>query len=383
MIKIRIFRAQALARLKWLSSGDVGGLVVAAVIVGASLIAGDSEDHGTLSSLPVTGGDVDKSSVGEAPDPFPVRADAGAVPSVLAATPRARISPAAIRAADVSLRSASRHPANLFQLPRSVKNALVFDLQDNRMHVYEVGGEGPRSIGDYFVAVGKKGIWKLREGDEKTPIGIYFVSSYIPGDSLPAIYGVGAFPISYPNAWDRRLGRTGSGIWIHGTDKDDESLLPQSSRGCLTLRNADFMTLSQFVRIRRTPVIVSDTVQWTLPVDLESDRASLAAAVETWRRDWESLNTDSYLRHYSAEFRTDSMNIKAWTAYKRRVNSAKKFIRVGVDDVGIYAYPGEQGLYLVTFEQSYKSNNYQARRWKHQYWRREAGDWRIVQESGV
>ncbi len=274
-----------------------------------------------------------------------------------------------------------QQPSNLFQLPPSVQNALVFNLRDNRMHVYEAGDGSATPIGDYFVAVGKNGIEKSREGDEKTPVGIYFVSSYIPGDSLPAIYGVGAFPITYPNVWDRRLGRTGSGIWIHGTDKDDSSLLPQSSRGCLTLRNADFMTMSQFVRIRRTPVIVSDTVEWSTPAELEVERTGLSSAVETWRRDWESRDVGAYFRHYSEDFRTDSMDRESWTAHKRRVSSSKTYIRIGVDDVGIYAYPGEPDLFLVTFEQSYVSNNFRGRKWKQQYWRREAGDWRIVHES--
>ncbi len=373
MVRIRILRAQAAARARWLGSESLGGFMVAIAIVGASLFgSGDAEDgssagetfgsppaevHGVSVEQPVAGdgGTVRDASRGAAPTSL--RAD-GSAPDL-------------------------GHPFNLLQLPSAVKNALVFDLRDNRMHIYEATDGGSTPIGDYFVAVGKNGIDKSREGDEKTPVGIYFVSSYIPGASLPAIYGIGAFPISYPNAWDRRLGRTGSGIWIHGTDKDEVSLLPLSSRGCLTLRNADFMTLSQFVRIRRTPVIVSDTVQWTSPAALEVDRTSLAATIEAWRRDWESRDADAYFRHYSRDFRTDSMDRGTWTAYKRRVNSAKTYIRVEVDDVGIYAYPGESELFLVTFEQGYQSNNFRARKWKHQYWRREAGDWRIVHESGV
>ncbi len=343
--------------------------MVAAAIVGASLLGiGDAEERSSSSGA----------SAKPLPPP-PVAAEAGAGPNAGTQTrdrPLAGV-PATEPGAGLG------HPSNLFQLPGSVKNALVFDLQDNRMHIFETGAGDPEPIGDYFVAVGKNGIEKRREGDEKTPVGIYFVSSYIPGDTLPAIYGVGAFPISYPNAWDRRLGRTGSGIWIHGTDKDEASLLPQSSRGCLTLRNADFMTLSQFVRIRRTPVIVSDKVTWTAPAELEADRASLATAIEAWRSDWESLDNDAYFRHYSPHFRTDDMNRAAWTRYKRRVNSSKTYIEVGVEDLGIYAYPGESELFLVTFEQRYRSNNFRGRKWKHQYWQREAGDWRIVHESGV
>ncbi len=399
MVRIRILRGQAAARVRSLRSRGFGGLVVAATIIAASLISQGNVGNRSSSSSVATfaapalvagtavaaaGGPPEEGAherdpsaearIGEArpaearPGKAPVATRVGAVRAPAATSPPAR---------------RGSHPSNLFQLPSSVQSALVFDLRDNRMHIYEAGAGSAAPIGDYFVAVGKNGIEKRREGDEKTPIGIYFVSSYIPGDGLPAIYGVGAFPITYPNAWDRRLGRTGSGIWIHGTDKDEASLLPQSSRGCLTLRNADFLTLSQFVRIRRTPVIVSDAVRWTTPAELEADRASLAAAVETWRGDWESRNTGAYFRHYSPSFGTDSMALAAWKAHKRRVNSSKSYIRIGVDDLGIYAYPGEPGLFLVTFEQRYVSNNFRGQKLKHQYWRREAGDWRIVHESGA
>ncbi len=365
--------------------------MVAVAIIGASLFgsgdAGDGSTSSASSSIAPNEAELPAGEILSAGPPTEIH-DGSIERPVAAGGGSARaadgsLGPIGKRSASPDASPGREHPYNLFQLPSSVKNALVFDLRDNRMHIYEAGAAGSTSIGNYFVAVGKNGIEKRREGDEKTPVGIYFVSSYIPGASLPAIYGVGAFPISYPNAWDQRLGRTGSGIWIHGTDKDEASLLPQSSRGCLTLRNADFMTMSQFVRIRRTPVIVSDAVSWTSPAELEADRANLAAAVEAWRGDWESLNTDAYFRHYSEEFRTDSMDRATWTAHKRRVNSAKSYIRIGVEDVGIYAYPGEPELFLVTFEQRYQSNNFRARKWKHQYWRREADDWRIVHESGI
>lgn len=79
---------------------------------------------------------------------------------------------------------------------------------------------------DYYISVGKGGGDKRREGDEKTPIVVYRVSSYLPGSSLPDMYGPGAFPIDYPNPWDRKLGRTGSGIWLHGTESERFSRAP-------------------------------------------------------------------------------------------------------------------------------------------------------------
>ena len=366
MVAIRILRGKIVAWGRSLLVSDLESVACALILLVAFAVPGEDHDESAGTSRSVA--------------PVPVE-PLGVPPVVPTASidPLERVLENGSEAA-AGERSGS-HPEHLLQLPASAESALVFDLQDHRMHLFASARGSAVHRGDYFVAVGKNGIDKQREGDEKTPVGIYFISSYIPGASLPAIYGVGAFPINYPNAWDRRLGRTGSGIWIHGTDKDDESLLPESSRGCLTLRNADFETLFGQARIRTTPVIVSDSVSWTEPEELEADRAGLAAAIEAWRQDWESLDTDSYLRHYSPAFRTNSMSRRAWVAHKRRVNRSKSYIRIGVEDVGIYAYPGEPGLFLVTFEQHYRSDNFANRKWKQQYWRREEGEWRIVHEG--
>lgn len=246
-------------------------------------------------------------------------------------------------------------PSNLLQLPASTDTALVVELESNRLFVFDNDGPPPIRSSEYFVDIGKSGGDKRREGDEKTPVGIYFPSSFLPAKTLPAIYGAGAFPINYPNTWDRRLGRTGSGIWIHGTDKDEESLTPQSSRGCLARRAAARIGALR----RRAP-----------------------ATVEDWRQDWESRDTEAYLEHYSPSFRSEGMSRERWVAHKRRVNAAKTFIRVILDEVGIYGYPDEEDLVLVTFRQEYRSNNFKRTGWKLQYWRLEEGAWRIVHEGG-
>lgn len=289
--------------------------------------------------------------------------------------------PVAESGIDEPLPAAGQVPVHLLRLPDSVDSALIFDLLDNHMYLYRKNGSGLTLANDAFVAVGKNGIDKQREGDEKTPVGIYYASRFIPGATIPAIYGAGAFPINYPNTWDRLLGRTGSGIWIHGTDKDGDSLLPLSSRGCLTMRNDDFLTLARHLELKHTPVVVSRQVTWASPATVQADRDSLAGAIETWRRDWESLDTERYLRHYSPSFSTSDMDLAAWSAYKRRVNSNKTFVQVELSELGLYRYPGEPELYMATFRQSYRSSNFNARRSKHQFWRRENGEWRIVHEG--
>ncbi|MEM7584188.1 MAG: L,D-transpeptidase family protein [Acidobacteriota bacterium] len=362
MIELKILCGKILAWRRGVRGNDLGSVLLLAALMLVSAF-----DEGDSDSVPT-----------EPPAASPAT-------DVVPQAPAGQDQPTGPKASSTP----GQHPNHLLKLPASAPGALVFDLVDYRMHLFARRDDSDAAseletveVGNTFVAVGKQGLYKAREGDEKTPLGIYFVTSYIPGDELPAIYGVGAYPLDYPNTWDRRRDRTGSGIWIHGTDKDEESLLPKSSRGCLTLHNHDFETLEDLVEIRRTPVIVSDRVDWVDPAEVAAMRDGLAAAIEAWRQDWESLDTDRYLSHYSRDFRTDSMNLRRWSSHKRRVNANKSYIRVGIDDLGIYAYPGEPGLYLVTFDQSYESSNYRAVRWKQQYWRREDGTWRIVHEVG-
>jgi hypothetical protein len=71
-------------------------------------------------------------------------------------------------------------------------------------------------------------------------------------------------------------------------------------------------------------------------------------------------------------------------AHKRRVNASKRFIRVALEDLSAFGYPGERDLVVVSFQQTYNSDNFSNRSRKRQYWRREAhGQWRIVYEGTV
>ena len=282
---------------------------------------------------------------------------------------------------DVGMPAPGEAPAALLELPPSVETALVIDAQANSLYHFENVEGKPRLEREYYVAIGKAGADKRREGDERTPIGLYFVESYLPGRNLPPIYGSGAFPLDYPSAWDKRLGRTGSGIWIHGTDKTDSELVPRSSRGCLTLRDGDFVDLEDSVQIGNTPVIIARSMRWLETDQAERNRSELRAAIEAWRQDWESLDTDAYLSYYHEDFRADGMNLSRWKAHKRRVNAAKKSISVTLSDVGLYEHPDTEGLFVASFKQEYDSDNFRSVREKLQYWTQTEDGWQVIQEA--
>lgn len=128
---------------------------------------------------------------------------------------------------------------------------------------------------------------------------------------------------------------------------------------------------------------MSRAVEWVSPGDLAERRASIRGALEQWRNDWESLDTERYLSHYSESFRGDQLDRAGFAARKRRANDAKTSIRVGLDDVGIYGYPGEHELVLVEFLQRLEGSDSRSAGRKRQHWRREKGRWKIVYEGGA
>lgn len=276
-----------------------------------------------------------------------------------------------------------RIPRYLLQMDPAQSNAIVVDAGRSRVYVYENAGGTPRLVQDFYSTLGKNGVDKLREGDRKTPLGVYHVTARIAGSKLPDLYGWGAFPISYPNEWDRIAGRTGYGIWLHGVPSDTYARAPRASDGCVALANTDIAELAKRVQVGLTPVIIADQIEWTTPAASRDERKAFMDQLEAWRKDWESRDADSYLAHYAREFRSDGMDIAAWGTHKRRVNAAKSWIKVSLDNVSVLRNPGQKPLMVVSFDQDYRSSNLAQRTRKRQYWTMEDGRWRIAYEAPV
>lgn len=179
-------------------------------------------------------------------------------------------------------------------------------------------------------------------------------------------------------------GRNGHGIWLHGTPSDTYSRAPWATDGCVVLTNEDLARLSKYVDVNHTPVVIGQAVEWRPPDQWEAERESFLAAFAKWKSDWESLDTNRYLANYSRNFRSENRDFATWTARKRLVNAGKTWVKVGVNDVSIFEYPGSQAnLMMISFEQDYRSNNLSNRTFKRQFWARENGQWRIVHEAVV
>jgi murein L,D-transpeptidase YafK len=274
-------------------------------------------------------------------------------------------------------------PRYLLQMRDDQKYAIVVDTRKSRLYLYQNKDGRPRFVADYYFTQGKEGSDKFKEGDKRTPIGVYHVTSSLPRKKLPDFYGSGAFPINYPNEWDKRSGRTGHGIWLHGTPSDTFSRPPRASDGCVVLTNADLDALARNLQVGLTPVIISPDVEWLSFDDWQAERTSLNRRMEEWRADWESRDVEKFLRHYSKRYESGNQKFAEFAAQKRQVNTSKTWIKVKLDNVSMFRSPGKEEMVVVTFEQAYRSNNLSNQMKKRQYWMREDGEWKIVHESAA
>jgi len=184
---------------------------------------------------------------------------------------------------------AQRLPRAILQLHPGQKHALLVDSRHSRLYVFENVGGRPQYLADYYVSLGKRGVDQAREGDQKTPIGVYHVTANLPRQKLTDFYGAGAYPINYPNEWDRQRGRNGYGIWVHGTPPDTYSRPPRASDGCIVLANPDLLSVGRLVQVGMTPVIIADEVEWADADALAAEHGSLASALERDRRAFTSI----------------------------------------------------------------------------------------------
>ncbi len=284
---------------------------------------------------------------------------------------------------DTSPAHLGRYPENILFLADNQPYVILVDLEGSRVYVYR-NHQGSLALEtDYFTTIGVKGYGKQKRGDQKTPIGVYHVTSHIDGSELPDLYGEGAFPINYPNVWDKRLQRTGSGIWIHGTPSYTYNRSPWASDGCIVVSNPDFLHIERYISPEtQTPVVIAKSVNWLSHDEWQTRRRDALQLMSAWLNDWESLDHDRYASHYSrAEFNAKGRDYRAWDGHKRWVNRNKTFVAIEYSNLNVFRYPGEQDLMLMQYAQSYRSNNLNVDSGKEIFWRRNDERWRIVYEG--
>jgi murein L,D-transpeptidase YafK len=277
-------------------------------------------------------------------------------------------------------------PVSLVDVAPRYGRALIAELELGKLHIFELNTIGQFDLLKTIeISIGKEGIGKEVEGDNKTPIGVYRIESYLTQAQLDDFYGHAAYPINYPNASDRLHQRTGHGIWLHGEPMGNfDKIRPfLDSNGCIVMSNNEIDELRQYLDVGYTYIVSTPKMKMTSASAIKTLREKIYTRLYGWEKAWESKNSKRYLSYYSTSFNNLKQDFTAWSSYKKRVNGSKRFIDVSFSDVGIYAYPNEENLYWVEFYQSYRSSNFKSSGWKRQMWRRDLdGELRIIYEGG-
>jgi len=278
-------------------------------------------------------------------------------------------------------------PRAILQMRDDQKNILLVDAKRSRLYVYQRVNGQFKLTSDYYISQGRLGVNKFKEGDQKTPLGVYYITARLPGARLPEFYGPGALPINYPNEWDKANGRSGSGIWLHGTPSDSYSRPPLSSDGCVVLTNPDLKELSASVEIGNTPVIISEDLKFVSKAHGEADKQAANRMLESWRADLETTDPELLRRHYSRNFKAmRGQNLNNWLDKVQQSNLGARKISVSLRDVTLFRYPDQKDqkeLIVAAFTQEATIGKGKHVTRKRQYWAKEGAQWKIVSEVNL
>lgn len=276
-----------------------------------------------------------------------------------------------------SLPAAGSIPGEFLTLGTSVRHAIAIDASKSRLYLFSNDGGRLRLAGDFYISVGKLGMGKTEEGDQKTPQGLYFIGRQIPGAKLPEFYGKGALTVNYPNDWDRTAGRSGSGIWLHGAPPGQFARLPEASDGCVVLANPDLLLLMQTVDLQ-TPVLIRDRLQWVAASDPAQKKAaqSFLQVLENWKSAWRSSDRSRLADIYTAEL----VQSDAGQPLQERLPGYLNGSGAGLKEVSVYAWKDSQGeIRIVNLKAGGKASSGDLL--LRQYWRKTGNRWKLFSED--
>ncbi len=275
-----------------------------------------------------------------------------------------------------------RLPAYILELPGSVDQVFVADTEAAKLHRFVRASSDARYLDSRYMSIGQNGVGKKRSWDRRTPLGVFFITEQLDTSRLHEKYGVTAFALDYPNAWDRRNGRTGDGIWIHGVAPGDGPRPRLDTDGCIALSNDEILALADELKPLITPVIITREMQWLSPGRRDALRSEFRAALNAWVMSYESGDLHSYLSQYDDDFTYRGLQRDEWLAIRLQAYDTQVIEKIRIDDVLLLADPEEEGLFLSRFRLTIVGGGQTTRTTKRLYWRRSAdAEWRIVAED--
>lgn len=270
-------------------------------------------------------------------------------------------------------------PSQFLALSPRNRHAIAVDASRSRLYLFENTPQQLRLVADFYMSVGKSGIEKMAEGDARTPLGVYFIVSNLDPRTLSDFYGSGALPINYPNVLDSKRGKTGRGIWLHGTPPNQFARAPLASDGCVVLANPDLEFISRTVEPRTTPVVISSRLDWVAPHSVQAERKPFEDALSAWRSAKSSGDLDQLLRFYTPDFHSFGKSLAEWTPALRSEVEKVRGKPIQLKDLSFLRWKDASDTMVVTFGEV--ADGERSGPTKRQYWIRQGSEWKIFFEG--
>lgn len=270
-------------------------------------------------------------------------------------------------------------PSALLFLSEQQPHFAVVDASQSRLYWFENrkqshGSTQLQLVKEAYVSVGSHGVGKAREGDGKTPTGVYFIQKNLPGETLPDFFGAGALTLNYPNAVDLMNKKTGSGIWLHGTPSTQYARAPESTDGCVVLSNPDIKQLLNLPGLRMTPVVIANQIEWRTPDQQNRMFHEFKPALDAWLAARNGVDPQTLQSHYSERFERDDMNLTQWWPRLAQTTLGHRMAKP-LELISVLRWEDKFETVVVTLKDP-KANSLQP--FLRTYWQKEAGQWKMV-----
>jgi murein L,D-transpeptidase YafK len=272
-------------------------------------------------------------------------------------------------------------PSQFLALSQKSKHAIAVDASRSRLYLFQNGPNGLNLVADYYISVGKAGTAKTMEGDQRTPLGVYYITSNLDPKSLKDFYGSGALPISYPNILDSKRGKTGSGIWLHGTPPTQFSRPPQATDGCVVLANPDLQRIIRTVEVKTTPVVIATQLKWVAPQSTRAESRPFEDALNGWRNAKTSGNLQQVLTYYTPDFNSNGKTLMQWTPTLKTELDQAQGRTIQLKDLSYLRWTDAADTMVVTFGEV--ADGTRVGWTKRQYWIRQENQWKIFFEGVI
>ena len=222
--------------------------------------------------------------------------------------------------------------------------ALVVEKNSQQITLFKYDGQY-QAVDTMQCSTGKSRGDKRISGDKKTPVGAYFFTQVFSDQELAPLYGTRAFPLDYPNFIDRRQGRNGYAIWMHGTNRP---LKDRDSNGCIALANRDIDKLSAYIALKDTPILITDQVGYKPSEQAASENATIRSFLSRWNYALAKGSYHAYLAFYDSGYLPDMDWWMEWLDTRNPGPQTVGTLDTRLHYLGIYKH---RALFVAIFDQ--------------------------------